>query len=114
MYETLSYRLYKQWPPSQLKHGRPWPIHSTYLARPHELAPAHRPYYKPHTIRKQLNSLRSLPHIRYIGQCCDNSGLALRPWHRLRPLIRTHLRGRTPVWYTALKKIVTATDFNDT
>ena len=38
---------------------------------------------KPYIIRKQLDSLRSLPHIRYVGQCCDTSGSSLRPWHCL-------------------------------
>ena len=63
---------------------------------------------KPYTIRKQLDSLRSIPHIRYVGQCCDSSGLRLRPWQCLRPLINSDLRGCASTWYNALLKILTA------
>ena len=34
---------------------------------------------KPHTIRKQLDSLKSLSYIRYVGQCCNTIGSSLQP-----------------------------------
>src|SRR5688572_19645386 len=71
-----------------------WPLHIN-------------PTIKPHFIRKQLNSLQSIPHIRYVGQCCDALGIYLRPWQCLRPLINFNLRGCTPTWYNALKNIIT-------
>ena len=70
------------------------------------------PLTKPHTIRKQLDSLRSTPHIRYVGQCCDSSSLFLRTWQCLRPLIGTNIRGGSPSWYKALKQIITTSVSN--